>query len=128
MPEDRQLKHRRERLADALRDEITTILEGELGDPRIGLATVTEVVLEGGRLARVYIAVHGTDEEAVETMKGIEAAKGFIRHEITEDLGRRRTPELVFHLDKSERHGGRISELLDRIEKRGSKKRAAGKD
>jgi ribosome-binding factor A len=127
MPEDRQLKHRRERLADALRDEITTILEGELGDPRIGLATVTEVVLEGGRLARVYIAVHGTDEEAVETMKGIEAAKGFIRHEITEDLGRRRTPELVFHLDKSERHGGRIAELLGRIEKRGSKKRSAGK-
>ena len=39
--EHRQQKYHRERLGEALREEIETIVEGELGDPRIGLATVT---------------------------------------------------------------------------------------
>ena len=40
---DRNAQHHRERLNDAIRDEISAILEGELGDPRIGLATVSAV-------------------------------------------------------------------------------------
>jgi len=39
MPEKRGQQYHRERLSEALREEIETILEGELGDPRIGLET-----------------------------------------------------------------------------------------
>ena len=35
--EKRGAKYHRERLGEALREEIETIVEGELGDPRIGL-------------------------------------------------------------------------------------------
>ena len=45
MPEKRGQQHHRERLSEALREEIETILEGELGDPRIGLVNVSEVQL-----------------------------------------------------------------------------------
>ena len=124
MPEDRQQQHRRKRVADALRDEIGAILEGELGDPRIGLVTVSEVVLESGtRLARIYLNAVGDEDEATETMKGIEAAKGFIRHKLGANLGLRRAPELIFHLDRSERYGGRIEDLLGRIKKSDKKKK-----
>ena len=52
--EKRGVKYHRERLGEALREEIETIVEGELGDPRIGLASVSSVMLgSGSRSARI---------------------------------------------------------------------------
>jgi len=119
MPERRGREHHMQRLAEALRDEIGSILEGELADPRIGLATVSEVQLApDGRSARVFVAVAGDDKQAQETMNGIESAKGFIRHELTERLQLRHAPDLHFLLDRSEQYGARIEQLLDRVRKR----------
>ena len=51
--EDRGQKYHRGRMAEALREEITALVEGELGDPRIGLVSVIEVQLgEDSRTAR----------------------------------------------------------------------------
>ncbi len=112
-------KHHRERIGEALKEEIATIIEGELGDPRIGLANVSEVHLSpDGRSARVFIVVQGSDEEAAETMNGLDAAKNFIRRELTDRLRLRQAPELFFQLDHSDQYGSRIDELLERIEKR----------
>ena len=117
--EQRALKHHRERLGEAIRVEIGAILEGELGDPRIGLVTVSEVVLApNGKSAHVLVAVAGNENEAVETLKGLAAATGFIRHEVAARLGLRVAPELFFRLDQAERFGGRVEELLKRVNKR----------
>jgi len=119
MPERRSREHHMQRLAEALRDEIGTILEGELADPRIGLATVSEVQLApDGRSARVFVEIAGDQQQAQETMSGIESAKGFIRHELAERLQLRHPPELHFLLDQSEQYGARIDQLLDRVKKR----------
>jgi ribosome-binding factor A len=116
--ERRQQKYHRERLGEALREEIETIVEGELGDPRIGLASVTAVELaEDARSARIFIAVHGTAEEEQQSLEGLVAAAGFIRHEIADRLHLRRAPELFFQLDRSEKQGARINELLKRTKK-----------
>ena len=117
--EKRGAKYHRERLSEALREEIETIVEGELGDPRIGLASVTAVELaEDSRSARIYVAVHGTEEEEQESLEGLVAATGYIRHEIADRLHLRRAPELFFQLDRSERQNARISELLKRTKKK----------
>ncbi len=111
-----------ERRADALRDEIGVILEGDLADPRIGLATVSEVALNpGGRAARVFISVDGPQEDADSTLAGLNAAKGFIRATLTERLGLRHCPELIFVVDRSAAYGGRIDQLLSRVEQRSRK-------
>ena len=87
MPEQRNLRHRRERLGEAMREEIETILEGELGDPRIGLANVTEVQLApDGKSAHVLVAAQGGEMEAEQTLAGLAAARGFIRRELAERL------------------------------------------
>jgi ribosome-binding factor A len=126
MPEDRGREHHRERLREALREEIWALLEGELRDPRIGLASVTEVQLApNGRSVVVLIAVEGDEEEAAETRAGLNAATGFIRYQIGERLRLRRSPELVFRLDRSEKYQARVEELLKRVEKR--KKRSERK-
>ncbi len=116
--EPRGQKYHRERLGEALKEEIETIVEGELGDPRIGLAAVTAVELAGdGRSARVLVMVHGSEEECSRSMEGLAAAVGFIRRELSERLHLRRCPELFFQLDRSESFNARVNELLKRTKK-----------
>lgn len=117
--EKRGAKYHRERLGEALREEIETIVEGELGDPRIGLVNVSSVELaEDSRSARVMVVVDGDDNEAGRTMEGLSAAVGYIRHEVADRLHLRRAPELVFVLDRSEKYQARVDELLKRSRKK----------
>ena len=117
--ERRSQKYHRDRLSEALREEIETILEGELADPRIGLASVSEVQMaDDARSARILVAVAGDDEEAERTLEGLEAAKNFVRHEIAERLRLRRPPELFFQIDRSQQLESRVEELLHRAKKR----------
>jgi ribosome-binding factor A len=119
MPEQRGRQHHLERVGEALKEEIGAIIEGELGDPRIALCTVTEIALSpDGKSARVFLQVQGNERESRETLKAVNAAKGYIRHELLERLGVRHVPELNFILDRSEEYGARIDEILGRIKKR----------
>jgi ribosome-binding factor A len=117
--EKRGAKYHRGRLGEALREEIETIVEGELGDPRIGLVNVSRVELaDDSRSARVYVVVEGDDAEAERSLEGLSIAVGFIRREITERLHLRRAPELIFVLDRSEKYQARVDELLKRTKKK----------
>lgn len=129
MPEHRARKHHQDRVAETLKIEIGTMIEGELSDPRIDFCYVSEVVLNpGGKSARVYVAVDTSvkDIELAEknTIAGLDAAKGFIRFELKERMGVRHVPDLSFLADRSGRFQSRIEELMDRSRKR-QKTRAA---
>jgi ribosome-binding factor A len=123
MPENRGRKHHQDRVAETLRLEIGTMIEGELVDPRIHFCYVTEVSLNpGGKSARVYVAVDTAVPDIVkaekDTIAGLEAAKGYIRYELKERMGVRNVPELSFLADRSGRFQARIVELMDRSRKR----------
>lgn len=123
MPEHRARRHHEERVAETLRIEIGTMIEGELSDPRIGLCHVSEVALNpGGKSARVYVAVDSTSKDVAQTeadtLAGLEAAKGYIRHELKERMGVRQVPDLSFLADRSGRFQARIEELMERSRKR----------
>ncbi len=119
MPVQRARKYHQDRVAETLRDEISTMIEGELSDPRISFAYVSEVVLNpGAKSARVYITVDGSEDDQRETLEALIAAQGYIRHTIKQRMGIRFVPELSFHIDKSENLKMRIDELLGRMKKR----------
>lgn len=119
MPEHRAREHHRNRVQETLREEIGVIIDGELSDPRIGSAVVTEVVLEpGGKSGQVYIAVNGDEAEESHTLEGLMAARGYIRSELLERMGVRHLPELSFHIDRSEKINARMDSLLTRMKKR----------
>ncbi len=123
MPEHRGRQHHQERVAETLRVEIGTMIEGELSDPRIGLCHISEVTLNpGGKSARVYVVVESSAKDIAmaetETVAGLEAAKGYIRHELKERMGVRHVPELSFLADRSGRFQARIEELMQRSRKR----------
>lgn len=123
MSENRGRKHHQDRVAEALREEIGAMIEGELSDPRIAFCYVSEVVLNpGGKSARVYIAVDSAvadiTKAETDTLAGLEAAKGYIRFELKERMGVRHVPDLTFLADRSGRFQARIQELMDRSRKR----------
>ena len=119
MAEPRSRIYHRSRVAETLREEIGTMLEGELSDPRIAFCYVTEVEMNpGSKSARVLVAVDGGEEAEKDTIAALVAAKGYIRHELLERMGTRRVPDLTFHIDRSERLQSRIDELLERNKKR----------
>jgi ribosome-binding factor A len=117
--EKRAVKYHRGRLGEALREEIETLVEGELADPRIGLVGVTAVhIADDGRSAQVLVDVDGDDAEAERSLEGLIAAKEYIRHALVDRLRLRRAPELHFRLDRAEQEKARVEELLTRTKKR----------
>ena len=119
MPEQRARKYHQDRVAETLREEIGAMIEGELSDPRISFAYITQVVLNpGGKSALIYVAVDGGPDEEAQTIDGLMAARGYIRHELLERMGVRHVPDLTFHVDRSEKMKARIDELLGRAQKR----------
>lgn len=122
MPEPRARTHHRERVASTFSEEIGAMLEGELSDPRIAPSYVTDVVLApGGKSARVFVAVQGSEEEEESTLAALIAARGFIRATLRDRMGVRHVPELAFAIDRSQKLTGRMEELLARTRKRDRK-------
>ena len=98
------------------------MLEGELTDPRIAPCYVTEVILNpGAKSCRVLIAVNGNADEEASTLEGLMAARAYIRTEIRDRMAVRHVPEITFVIDRREKIGARMDELLGRIEKRTEK-------
>ncbi len=125
--EHRAQKYHRGRLSEAIREEIETILEGELGDPRIGLASVSSVIMaEDARSARVMVHVDGDEVEAEKTLEGLAAARNYVRHALAERLRLRRPPELYFQIDRADQLESRVDELLGRAKKRARKRTDPG--
>jgi ribosome-binding factor A len=87
--------HRVERVAAQLREEISQIIIRDLKDPRIGMATITDVKLS----------------------PDLRNAKGFIRRELGARLSNLRfAPDLRFLLDEGVAYSVRVSQLLREVE------------
>lgn len=110
------MSRRTDRVSDLLRAELADLLLREIHDPRVKLASVTEVeVTPDLSRAVVKISALGDDEQRQATLEGIRHAKGFLRKELAHRLRLRVTPELVFELDRGAEHSQRISDILESL-------------
>ncbi|HYU49381.1 MAG TPA: 30S ribosome-binding factor RbfA [Candidatus Limnocylindria bacterium] len=111
------MSQRTDRVDQLLREEIGTMLEREVADPRIGFATVTEVETTPDlRHARVWVSVIGGASERTQTIAGLEHAMIFIRRELGTRLRLKRIPDLHVRLDDSIERGTRVLKLIDSLE------------
>jgi ribosome-binding factor A len=107
---------RQQKVAQALKKEISIIIHDELNDPRIGFVTITRVTITADlRYAEVFFSVLGKEEEHTKTRVALESALGFIRRLIAQRIQLRFTPEIVFKEDKSVEYSMRIEEILHEI-------------
>jgi ribosome-binding factor A len=108
---------RTDRIDELLRQEIGGLLSREVKDPRIGFATVTKVETTADLAhARVWVSVIGSPTDRTETVRALEHAMPFVRHELGSRLRLRRIPNLHIHLDETAEQGTRVLHLLDELE------------
>ena len=107
---------RSEKVAEAIHEEISSLLVKGVKDPRVSFVTVTGVkVTDDLHLATIYFTVVGSDEERTATEAGLNSAKGFIRKELGKGLRMRYTPDILFRYDESIEYGSRIESILKQI-------------
>ena len=108
---------RTDRIDELLRQEIGEILSREVQDPRIGFVTVTDVETAPDLSnARVWVSVIGQPDERSRTMRALERAMPFVRHELGSRVRLRRIPELHVRADDTAERGTRLLRLLAELE------------
>ncbi|KGP76635.1 ribosome-binding factor A [Desulfosporosinus sp. Tol-M] len=106
-------KHRPNRLAETLKEEISQLIRVELKDPRLGFVTLTDVEVAGDLAhAKVYVSVLGTEDEVKTSLDVLNRAAGFVRCEIGKRIRLRHVPTIVFVYDPSIEQGAHIAKLL----------------
>ena len=111
------MSQRTERVDELLRQEIGALLAKEVADPRIGFATITDVETSPDlRHAKVWVSVIGEKADRKETVRALQQAMGFIRHELGKRLRIKRIPDLHVHVDDSAERGTRVLHLLKELE------------
>jgi ribosome-binding factor A len=104
---------RAQRVAEAVRVEVSDIMAHALKDPRVGFASIVRVEVSSDlRYAKIYVSAMGDEKARADTFAGLESAKGFIRTEIGRRLRLRFVPEITFIEDSSIEYGSRIDKIL----------------
>ncbi len=105
-----------DKIAHAIKKEVSTIVHSELNDPRLGFVTITEVEMSPDlRVAKVSFSVLGKEEEFKKSKEALDSSSGFIRKLIAERIKLRFTPEFIFKIDKSIEYSVRVEEILNKI-------------
>jgi ribosome-binding factor A len=105
-----------DKVSEAVRQEVSLILQNKLKDPRLGFATITRVEMTADlRQAKVFFSVLGKDEDYKKTQQALESASGYIRKLVAERLNLRFAPEIIFRDDRSSEYSVRIQEILEEI-------------
>ncbi len=114
------MSFRPERLAEAIKKEVSELLREELKDPRIGFVSITSVdVSKDLRYANIYASIFGEPDQQKISIKALQKAQGFIRGELGKRIRLRYTPEITFKLDQSISHGSRIMALMEAVKEKG---------
>lgn len=113
-----------DKIAHAIKKEISTIIHNELNDPRLGFVTITAVEMSLDlRVAKVSFSVLGQEEEYKKTKEALDSSLGFIRRLIAQRIKLRFAPEFIFKADKSIEYSVRVEEILNEIKEKNELKK-----
>ena len=108
-----------EKLAALLKREVSELLVNGVRDERIhqAMITITAVEVSGDlQNVKIFVSLFGEENKKADVLVGLEAAKKFIRAELARRLQMRRSPELVFKVDKGMTKGPGVLDLLNSLE------------
>src|SRR3989338_1617476 len=105
-----------DRINQALKEEISNILQFKLKDPRFEFVSITRVAASRNlQYAKVYFSVLGDELKARAVQEGLDSASGFIRRLVGKSVRLRYTPEIVFVWDKSIQYSIGIEEKIEEL-------------
>ncbi|MBG2875951.1 MULTISPECIES: 30S ribosome-binding factor RbfA [Proteus] len=122
---------RSQRVSQEMQKEIAIILQREVKDPRIGMATVSGVEISRDlAYAKVFVTFlnlsggEKSEEEMVaDGLTALNEAAGFIRSLLGKAMRLRIVPELTFAYDNSLVEGMRMSNLVSNVVKSDEERR-----
>ncbi len=105
------------RINGEVQKELSVIIRDEIKDPRISpwTSVVDVQVAPDLKTCKVWISVLGSEEERVETGKGLRSAAPYIRRELAHRLNLRNTPEITFVMDQSIEYGVNMTHMIDEV-------------
>lgn len=105
---------RTSRVSQQVQKELARILQQEVKDPRIGMVTISGVdITRDLAYATVFVTFFTIGEQTNdESLKGLNAASGYIRRLLGKAMRLRIVPEVRFCFDETLTEGLRISELV----------------
>lgn len=108
---------RTEKVAEAIRQVVSTAILFGLRDPRVQHVTILRVETPFDlRTSKIYVSVLGDEKTQRLTMKGLDAARGFLQSKIADELDLRFTPVLTFILDQGVKKSIAASQLLRKLD------------
>jgi ribosome-binding factor A len=110
-----------ERVAASIRREISELLVNGIKDDRVslGMVSVTNVDVAGDlQHCKIFVSVYGTPEVQEQALAGLRSAAGYVKGELSRRLNMRRTPEVIFHLDRGIEKGTSVLGLLNQLEQK----------
>jgi ribosome-binding factor A len=115
---------RQDKVAEAIKKEVSLIIHDELNDPRLGFVTITGVELSQDlRYAKIFFSVLGKEEEHKKTKEALDSALGFIRRLLAQRIRLMFAPEIIFREDRSSEYSVRIEEVLNEIKEQDESKK-----
>ncbi len=108
-----------ERVAALIRREVSELLVSGIKDERVGLGmvSVTNVDVAGDlQHCKIFVSVYGSPEDQQQVLEGLRAASGYVKGELSRRLAMRRTPEVIFQLDRGIEKGTSVLGLLNQLE------------
>lgn len=112
--------HRADRVADAMRRELSQLIQREVRDPRVGMVNVNDVeVSRDLASAKVFVTLVGEDDpgKIKASMDALNKAAGFLRSQLARAIQMRSIPRLQFRYDETSVRGQQLSALIEKAVK-----------
>ena len=112
MPKDYS---RTRRVGEQIQREMAQLVQQEIKDPRLGLVTISAVKLSKDMShANIFFTILNDEQSVEETLKILDGASGFLRHELAKRMQLRIVPHVHFKYDESIAYGNELSSLINK--------------
>ena len=109
------MKHRIERVCEAIKRELGQIILRELAFPSL-LVTVSGVdITPDLKQAHVYVSLLGDEAQKKNVLAVLEQNRRMLQAELSKRVVLKNTPHLNFKLDESIERGSRVLDILDEL-------------
>lgn len=111
------MSRRTDRVEEVCKEELSELLQRNVKDPRVGFVTITSVrVSPDLKHAKVFVSVLGSEEEAKQSIEGLNSAKGYLKSLLGKHLKMKSMPDLEFIRERISEEAIHLTEIMKNTE------------
>ena len=113
---------RMKRINDRIKQVLSVLLISKIDDPRLAGVSVTDVKVDRELdFANIYVSSLDGAKSSREVIAGLNHARGYLKHEIAQEVDLRVMPRLRFFWDPTPERADRIDTLLAKLHEESEK-------